>query len=333
MGIKRAVVRTFLIGSGIAACRWRLLPRGIYCFNFHRIGNASECPFDRGVFSCNEEQFAAVVQQIKRRFSVLSESDFYDVITSGRTESDTFALLTFDDGYRDNYTAAFPVLNANGLPAIFFLPTKFISAEHRPWWDEVAWCVRHTKRRSIRLPGSEKPIDLSSRNAEDAIRRILRLMKATLQHSQDAFVDVVREETAAEPPEYGLAHQLFMSWDEAREMQHAGMAFGSHTHSHRILSSLTEIEQDYELRHSRVLLTEQLGIPPTSVSYPVGRRTAFTPVTVRLAKQNGYLLGFSFISGKTGSHSDLFELPRYAVDDVTDPWSLSLRLGFGEIAA
>src|ERR1043166_4490896 len=55
-------------------------------------------------------------------------------------------LLTFDDGYLDNYTLAFPVLRSHGVQAVFFLPTAFIGTAHLPLWDVIGYVVRQTRK-------------------------------------------------------------------------------------------------------------------------------------------------------------------------------------------
>jgi peptidoglycan/xylan/chitin deacetylase (PgdA/CDA1 family) len=51
---------------------------------------------------------------------------------------DTRVLLTFDDGCRDNYDLAFPILRSHGVQGVFFLPTAFIGTDAIAWWDEIA---------------------------------------------------------------------------------------------------------------------------------------------------------------------------------------------------
>jgi peptidoglycan/xylan/chitin deacetylase (PgdA/CDA1 family) len=125
-----------------------------------------------------------------------------------------------------------------------------------------------------------------------------------------------------------------MRWDDAREMQSAGMAFGSHTHTHRILSYLSPDEQAEELQQSRYILAQHLGTAPATISYPVGGRGTFSAITKQLAREAGYRLAFSFLPGVIRSaQDDRYALPRYAVDEIRDRWSLLFRVGFNGLAA
>jgi peptidoglycan/xylan/chitin deacetylase (PgdA/CDA1 family) len=89
----------------------------------------------------------------------------------------------------------------------------------------------------------------------------------------------------------------FLNWEEAREMIEGGMAFGSHTHSHHVLSQLDANEQLQELSLSRTVLREKLGCEAESIAYPVGGPTAFSETTKQLARQSGYRVAFSFYGG------------------------------------
>ena len=60
-------------------------------------------------------------------------------------------LITFDDGYRDNYTLAFPILRKHGVQAVFFLPTAFIGTGKLPWWDVIAYIIKHSVKKHIHI--------------------------------------------------------------------------------------------------------------------------------------------------------------------------------------
>jgi peptidoglycan/xylan/chitin deacetylase (PgdA/CDA1 family) len=108
----------------------------------------------------------------------------------------------------------------------------------------------------------------------------------------------IREACGGERTEGSMkAASLFLNWDQARAMRTAGMDIGSHTHTHRLLSALTASEQKEELAVSKEIAEGELRAPVTSVAYPVGSASAYTPETCELAKQLGYTLGFNFVRG------------------------------------
>ena len=84
---------------------------GALVVNYHRIGNAEESIFDRGVFSTTEDQFDMQMAFLKRNFDVISPHDLPVARRMGRGR---YVIVTFDDGYRDNYEKAFPILKRTG---------------------------------------------------------------------------------------------------------------------------------------------------------------------------------------------------------------------------
>jgi len=129
---------------------------------------------------------------------------------------------------------------------------------------------------------------------EDAIRAVLRNYKRSDNRDQERFLAELREQTACALPQ---VERRFLNWDEAREMQAAGMTIGSHTMTHRILSQLSPDEQRWELSQSKHVLQQNLGDSITSVTYPAGIRDTFDATTEQLARELGYTMGFSFYGG------------------------------------
>jgi peptidoglycan/xylan/chitin deacetylase (PgdA/CDA1 family) len=262
--------------------------------NYHRIGNPDETLYDPGVFSATAEEFDDQVRYLKRHFHVATAGEVVAMAT-GETPVRPSVLITFDDGYLDNYTLAFPVLRSHNAQGLFFLPTSFIGTAHLPFWDVIAYLVRHSRNQRIQLTWPDV-VDFDLATQPDALMKILRLSKTPAVTDLDRFIAGLQDACGTSlPPEHN--QRRFMNWDEAREMHRAGMAFGSHTHNHEILAKLSPVRQSEELRESRITLERELGRPIDILSYPDGSRQAFSPATVEAARANGYRAAFSFYGG------------------------------------
>lgn len=311
---KRELLKRGLDALGLTWLTWRRLPPGLYIINYHRVGDAHACAFDRDVFSCTLDDFREHLTLIAGRFEVIGLEQLRRSIAAGAGAGDRrLALITFDDGYIDNYQLAFPELRALGLTACFFVPTAFVGGARIPWWDEIAWIVRNATVARLRLPDDPGEVPLDD-DREPAIRRVL----AHVKRSRDLAgqIDRLREACRPESPAWPPSGRLFMSWDELNEMRRAGMDIGSHTHSHPILSQLSADEQEDELATSRGILESELGEPVDAIAYPVGGPEQFTEETCRIADATGYRLGFSFIRERSAwpvSHP--LSIPRFAADD------------------
>jgi peptidoglycan/xylan/chitin deacetylase (PgdA/CDA1 family) len=275
--------------------RWWSLPPGLYCFNYHRIGNPATSAFDRNTFSCTAERFEEQVVFLKEKFEVLSLARLLDLAQRRHPWRKPCALITFDDGYVDNYSAAFPILKKHGASAVFFLPTAFIGTSRIPWWDEIAWLLRQTPGKSIRLAGADEPFLLRAEDAERGIWRVIKFVKSRKMPMERQVEEIRAACGGVRPPQQAAGDRLFMNWAEAREMHSGGMDIGSHTHTHRLLAHLDSSEQREELTGSKEILEAEIGAEVTSVAYPVGSRSAYTDETCELAEEAGYRLGFTFL--------------------------------------
>ena len=162
-------------------------------FNFHRIGDPEDTPFDPNVFSSSEEQFAEQIGIISSRFRIINVSELLAISDSNQALSEPLAMITFDDGYIDNYTKAFPILKSFEVTAIFFLVTNFLSEQGIPWWDEVAWIIRNSCQDSVNLPGLRQPIQIDRNDLPRSIRTVLRYFKDIEEPSLSKKIELVNK--------------------------------------------------------------------------------------------------------------------------------------------
>ncbi len=279
---------------------------GVLVFNHHRIGDSSRSEFDRELFSASTEQFEFQVEYIKRHFPVILPHELAEMISRKKKLTRMHAMITFDDGYLDNYTIAYKVLRQHGVAAAFFLVSSFVGSEFVPWWDEIAHLVRRSTARSLSLTQcDERPVMLEP-DREAAIRTIVAAFKSELNQDSDAFLAELRREAGVQIDGEG---RRFLNWEEAREMAEGGMEIGGHTHTHPIISKLSEGEQRDELQRSKRILEERIGQEIGSLAYPNGSPRDFSPITVELVREAGYVTAFSFYGGINR-------------DDWTEPYNL-----------
>ena len=289
--------------------------RALIILNYHRIGNADQTPFDSGVFSATAEQFDSQIAYLKRRFHMATLEEVFAMM-GGDAPRRTSVLVTFDDGYLDNYTVAFPILRSHGVQAVFFLPTAFIGTGKLPWWDIIAYLVKRSVKKHIRLEYPKpETFDLAVDGGKRVSMEILRLFTDTAVKDSERFLADLQRASEVSRPE-GQTERCFLNWDEARDMQQHGMAFGSHTHSHEILAKLSPELQQEEVRHSREILERELNRRVDILAYPVGLKHCFSSDTVRSLEESGYRAAFSFYGGSNrAGEIRPFDIRRYGVAD------------------
>jgi peptidoglycan/xylan/chitin deacetylase (PgdA/CDA1 family) len=197
-----------LIGHTIFASRLDrlLLRKAAVIVTFHRVQDTVEA--DDGL-TVNVRMFEQYCRFFRRHFRVVPLRDLVGALERGRPLNRELAI-TFDDGYRDNFEKAAPVLERLSLPATFFVVTRWMGTDVVPWWDRERG-VRHPwmtwdEVRTLRRAGfdvgahTRTHVDLgrvSGREAEDEIRGARLDLEREIGEPADLF---------AYP--YGLANHL-----------------------------------------------------------------------------------------------------------------------------
>jgi peptidoglycan/xylan/chitin deacetylase (PgdA/CDA1 family) len=330
---ERPPVASFLRNTGILGVLERLRrTSGLLVLNYHRVGEPAGNQFDDATFSATAEAFRAQVAYMKRWFRTPPADEILESLARG-SFADPTVLVTFDDGYRDNYDVAFPVLRDLGVPACFFVVTGLLDAPKLPWWDHAAYALKTTKAEVFRLDYPERlTFDLRATTRSYATWRILRACKDARPFDESRFLGELAARTGIEIDTELFGRRLFMSWEAVREMARSGMAIGSHTTRHAVLAALSEAAQRRELEDSRDRIGHHLGTSPRMVAYPVGGPGAFTDVTKRLAREAGYRAAFCYGRGlNRSSRTDPFAIARVPIE-YTETWAqFRARLTFATI--
>jgi peptidoglycan/xylan/chitin deacetylase (PgdA/CDA1 family) len=292
---------------------WYLLPKGIYVFNYHRIGNSSESKFDRDVFSCDSEVFDTQIGLVNQFFEVITSKQLPDILTQKQMDK-RYAIITFDDGYKDNYDIALPILQKHGVSGIFFVPTTLIEKNTIPWWDEVAFILRSNVGKEVALPQSSEKITLSQDKIEHQIRKFISVVKTITDVEPEETIEYLREYFSLTNDVSYIDENLFMTWKQLKSLSDKGMEIGSHTVHHRILAKLQEKEQKYEIEHSKVILEKELNIEINAIAYPVGRKNSYNALSKTLVASTGYQFAFNNEPGINKLKFDRYDLNRFSVD-------------------
>jgi peptidoglycan/xylan/chitin deacetylase (PgdA/CDA1 family) len=275
---------------------------------YHRIGNSEDDLFDSGVFSATADLLDNQLSYLKRHVTLVTLEEALSFIDGAMKEekSRCRVLITFDDGYLDNYEIAFPILRSHGVQGVFFLATSMVGSCQIPWWDHIAYLMKTAQRSrfSLRYP-ADLAVNIDRRGLTASLEAVLKLYKRPDNFDPGRFIQELAQAAKGEEPPGTL--RRFLNWDEAREMTSGGMVIGSHAHSHRVLSQLEPERQYEELSRSRAILREQLGFDAEVLAYPVGHKSSFSEQTESAARELGFRAAFSHhggtnLRGKTSAY-------------------------------
>ncbi|MEO8392323.1 MAG: polysaccharide deacetylase family protein [Chloroflexota bacterium] len=261
---------------------------------YHRITDATQPNFDhyRPNVSATPEMFAQQIAYVARHFNAIDLETLNQFVTRKVPLPARPLLITFDDGYLDNYTNAFPILRAHHLPAVIFLMTNRMNQTGLPWWDECAYYFHHTHLSQPPLTGSACLDDPDERTL--ALESLIRQLKPMNADEQRSTLNAISSALDVEPPP---EQQQFISWGQARELVANRVACQPHTFSHPRLSLLSEEAAQREIAQSCAQILAETGQQPLAFAYPFGMPGDFTQASLQALRDVHLNIAFTLSPG------------------------------------
>lgn len=256
------------------------------------------------------QQFDSIIRFISNTFNVLSLADAAQKLAAGTLPSSA-AVITFDDGYADNFTEAREILHKHGTPATFFIATSFLDGG-RMWNDDVIEAVRIAPDGVFDLKrfglGTYALSDIDSR--VQCYEQILGKLKyLPHRHRQDSARQLATDCGLSE------SSNLMMTTDQLIKLHKSGMEIGAHTDTHPILSSLPNHEAENEILKGKSRLETILQHKIEVFAYPNGAPGRdYGTQHVAMVKEAGFVAAVSTEIGVARMATDPWQLPRFT------PW-------------
>jgi peptidoglycan/xylan/chitin deacetylase (PgdA/CDA1 family) len=305
-----------------------LSPNSLTVLNYHRIDNPAHENFDTFLpnISATPSDFALQMDYVSQNYNVISGADLVSFIKGRRKLPARAAIITFDDGYYDNYTKAYPILKARNLPAIIFLTTNFVGTGKPLYWDLIAYCFHHTNLEKAELPylGSRGWVDELTRT--EVMYNWIEILKKIDESEKQKIVDQLPEIMAVSVPGDAFRN-IMMSWSNAKELSENGIEMAGHTVSHPILTRLSPEKASWELINCKRHIEDQINKRVISFAYPNGRSADFSSELIRRVQQAGFEVAFTLLPGRM-RYADVLKNP-FAIRRVF----LSYRDTFPRFAA
>ena len=257
------------------------------------------------------ELFEAQMRFIRENYRVASLDEACCELSSG-AKSEPGVVVTFDDGYRSAYTVAFPILQKFRLPAIIYLTIESVDTGQVAWYDRVFLAMTVA-------PSGELQLDLQGlcrfqlNSPEDRLRAALEVVALlrTLPNCQRRQCCHLLENKIG-LPQNALSSRV-LTWEEIHTMHQAGVAFGSHTLTHPVVSQLAPEELEHELAASKCLLEKKLGNPVLDFAFPFGKASDCSPAALGMLSRCGYRSAVTTVPGVNTPQVNPFELRRLQV--------------------
>lgn len=286
---------------------------------FHHVRPQSACAFaPNRLLEITPEFLDVVLAELHREGFELIPLDAVPARLNSGAGSRPFAVLTFDDGYRDNVEYAWPILRRHGAPWTIFVATEFADGRGRLWWIELEQAIAQLNHVALSL-GSER-LELPARTAREKSAAFETLFHRLRAGPEDRLRAVTQDLAArADVPAERLAATLCLSWDELRSLaREPDVTIGAHTRTHPVLAKHDVMTAEREIVESRMILEQRLGRPVRHFAYPVGDPTSAGPREFGLAKRAGFLTAVTTRPGHLFRDHvrHLHALPRVSVNGL-----------------
>jgi len=309
-GVAAAAHLSGLRGVLAAGQRVKAGGRRVLIASYHRVVEDFEGELRRSIpgLLISRETFRRHLEEAHRLgFELSSLEDALEVLDGRRNAARDLCVVTFDDGYRDVYRHAFPILKSMGAPAIVYLPAAFVGTERRFLHDRLFHLASLAVRARLPLPhlarGLLDPVVAGKVALSAAMDGYLG------EHRADEVAEVcgALERTLGGGPELSPEQGDVMSWEEARRMQRAGISFGAHTLDHRVLTLESEEVVEREVRGSRAWIERELGVPVRDFAYCNGW---YSDLVVQVLVRCGFRSAVTTYDRPNAIGGDLFALRR-----------------------
>lgn len=324
--LRAAGNRWMLAPGGGARLRRRAVPPFLILI-YHRV-HPKPTPFM--IDPVPPDRFELQMRHLARAYRPLPLAELLERSRTGTVPEGAVAV-TFDDGYADNAEHAMPILARYRIPATVFLVTGCIGTGRIPWHDEVLLAFASPRRNAIRIPGAASdapPLPLESEEQRrHAAFAALGALKPMPEAERLAGVRAIQEELGRGDP--AVAASLMLDWDRVRAMRGspAGIAFGSHTETHPILSRVTPERAREEVVGAKRTIEAELGEEAAFFAYPNGRPEDYREDTVAALRGAGYRGALTTTFGANEAGEDPLRWRRAAAWSA-DPRRFALQLAW-----
>jgi peptidoglycan/xylan/chitin deacetylase (PgdA/CDA1 family) len=310
--IIKLLISWLIYYSGLILITRRFMPynKGIYFLAYHRV---TDDDFDCLDLNVKVDTFEKQIKFISQNYKTISLEKAVELLKKGDSIPDKTIVVTFDDGYRDNYINAFPILKKYRIPATIFLSVESIDKGQTFWFDKITYAVKRTKKKQIDLRkfNLREYLLQSEYDKKRAVNEIVLFAKKLIKEQLNSLTEYILKVLEVNLEEINVNYSI-LKWDDIVEMRNNRITFGSHGMNHIILANLSQEEAKFEVIESRKKIQEKSEIEVKFYAYPNGDVDDFNEDIVNLLKENGFSAACTLVRGSNNNGS-LYKLHRYSM--------------------
>lgn len=274
---------------------------------YHRI---IDLDYDPQMLCVGVKQFKTQLTELKNKCVFLDIGEFTSIIQSGKTFPKNSLLITFDDGYADNYYNALPILETLNLPAVFYISTAGINTDNLMWWDELDLIFKKRSDVNADIASLIKKYNVID---TEALYKYY-LVKCKTAGSLDERSTLLNEiRSIAELTDVDKQSHKLLTTQELKKLGSSKqVTIGAHTVHHLSLAHINDTDKKQEIENS-VRALSILGSKIEHFSFPYGEKSNYDEKVIQICKDFGLKSSCANYLGYVSKGSDLFSFPRFVV--------------------
>jgi len=315
VALKRFISSLFVAIGGYPAVK-RFVQPAITIVVYHRIIKDDHSGI-RPYLSVSESNLRRQIRFYKKEYLLLSLDEAIEQLQNRSIERNGL-VITFDDGYEDNYSLGMKVFQEEGVRPAVFITTGCVDRQIALWPDRLRNLIYYSVI-SAPVEIANTPITIQPQISSRirAVKAAIAYVKTLDLKQRESFLNDLENKIG--PP--AVPPSLMLDWDQVGTLASQDVTIGSHTVNHPILAQVPEEIAGFEIEESKRILEEKTGRKINTFAYPNGTQGDFSPMTIDLLRRSGYVAAVTTMRGVNRSGCDLFRLRRtgvYLTDSITD---------------
>jgi peptidoglycan/xylan/chitin deacetylase (PgdA/CDA1 family) len=322
-------IKNSLIKTGVLRLASHFTGNGVAIIMYHSVmDDPSSAQMTMGGIIHSTKVFRGQMEIIARHFHAVGLDDVLLFLKGEKALPPRAVVVTFDDGYADNYHAANDILRPLGIPGVFYVTVDCLDNQRLPWPSLVRYAFLTSQKDFwVDLDGQAWALSSPQQRlrAFDHASEYCSKVSASLR---DQFIESIQQQLQAEPP--SLSQRLMMNWDEVRSLVRSGHTVGSHTMTHPNMAHVGEEEARTELAESKRRLEQELVSPIVHFSYPCpsALQPHWSENTVSASREIGYKTAVTTNGGMVRRQDDPLSLRRIRPTKTIDGLRWNLECTF-----
>lgn len=286
--------------------------KNIAVLMYHRV---IENNYNFWKLNVSPQTFEQHMKYISENYNVIKLDDNWKEIVK---PNEKYVVITFDDGYVDNYRNALPILEKYKIPATVFVSTDLIDTKDMYWWDELEKIFIINQFQGSFVFEQKKYEIVSSDDRRTACLDIRNYLKDLTPADRKDKLSYLRRILQVEKEK--TEELRCVTSEEIRKMSQSGcITIGCHTKSHLSMgSNKSEFLMRKEIEESKDILESLIGRKVTTFAYPFGGDEDWCGVAENILSENEIEKTLLVKNGNISADDDMYQIPRHMIFDTDD---------------